>query len=119
MAIGQTVRVYDRVLTIVGVLPAGFGYPNSTAVWIPANTILPETTSRSAHNYTVAARLKPGVDVAAAQAEMTAMASRLEELYPSSNVGKSALVTPMRDELVGDVKWTLYLMLGAVAVWCC
>ena len=113
--IGSTVSFGERTFTIVGVMPAGFRSPGVTDVWFPA-WVVPETTSRGAHNYRVVARLKEGASLEQAQAEMTALAARLESEYPSSNVNKGAAVTSLQDQLVGDTRATLYLLLSAVAL---
>ena len=84
-ALGKTVQVFSRSLNIVGVAPPGFRFPDKTDVWIPANSVLPETASRSGHNYRVVARLKTGATLAEAQAQMTTIAARLEHQYPASN----------------------------------
>ena len=76
----------------------------------------PETTSRGAHNYRVVARLKEGVGLDRAQAEMTAVAARLEQAYPVSNDGKGAIVVPLQEQLVGDTRPTLNMLAGAVAL---
>lgn len=114
--LGRSVEVFGRSLSIVGVAPPGFRFPNKTDIWIPANTALPETTSRSGHNYRVVARLKAGVTANEAQAEMTTIAARLEQLYPPSNKDKSAVVVPMRDDMVSNVRLTLELLLASVCV---
>ena len=114
-AVGSIVSFGERTFTIVGVMPAGFRSPGETDVWIPA-WVQPETTSRSAHNYRVVGRLKEGVALQQAQAEMTAIASRLEAAYPASNDQKGAAVFPLQDQLVGDARSTLYLLLAAVAL---
>jgi len=115
-ALGQTVRVGGHALPIVGVMPARFRFPGKTDLWLPANTLFPETTSRSAHNYRIVARLKPGVTIGEAQAQLTAIAGRLETQYPNSNQDKSMLAEQMRDMMVKDVRTTLYVLLGAVAL---
>ena len=115
-ALGQSVQIFGRSLNIVGVAPPDFRFPDNTDVWIPANTALPETTSRSGHNYRVVARLKAGVTLHEAQAEMTTIAARLEQLYPPSNKNKSAVVVPMRDDMVSNVRLTLELLLASVCV---
>jgi putative ABC transport system permease protein len=115
-ALGQSVQIFGRSLNIVGVAPPDFRFPDNTDVWIPANTALPETTSRSGHNYRVVARLKAGVTLNEAQAEMTTIAARLEQLYPPSNKNKSAVVVPMRDDMVSNVRLTLELLLASVCV---
>ena len=110
-ALGQTVRVYGSQ-PIAGVLPPGFRFPEKTDLWVPAIGRQP----RFAKNFLAVARLKPGVGPERAQAEMTSIARRLEEQYPESNKGRSVAVTRMRDEMIGDVRLTLYLLLGAVSV---
>ncbi|MGI9075579.1 MAG: ABC transporter permease [Bryobacteraceae bacterium] len=113
---GKTIRIFGRTLSVVGVMPAGFHFPDKTDIWIPANTIFSETTSRSGHNYLVVARLKEGVSLEQAQAQMSSIGARLERQYSDSNNGKGVLVMRMRDEMVREVRLTLYLLLGAVGV---
>jgi len=115
-ALGQPLRMFGKTLTVVGVVPDGFRFPDKTDVWFPANTIFPDTESRSGHNYRVVARLKPEVRLEQAQAQMTAIGTRLEQKYPDSNSGKNVAVTRMRDEMVSDVRLTLWIMLAAVGV---
>jgi putative ABC transport system permease protein len=112
-ALGQILRVFNRTLTIVGVLPAGFHFPEKTDIWLPIGET---TTSRSAHNYLVVARLKPGLTLEQAQAQMASIGARLERQYPDSNHDKGVAVTRMRDEMVTNVRTTLWLLLGAVGV---
>ena len=114
--LGKTVRMFDRSLPIVGVMPAGFSFPGKTAIWIEANKLFPETESRSAHNYQVVGRLSPGVSAAAAQAEMTGIGTRLEQQYPNSNRNKNVSVLPMLESMVSNVKLTLWVLLGAAGM---
>ncbi|HVN06192.1 MAG TPA: ABC transporter permease [Bryobacteraceae bacterium] len=115
-AVGQSVRLLGKSLPIVGVLPPRFHFPNESDIWFPANVIYEETASRGGHNYRVVGRLKPGVSLEQAQAQMTAIGDRLARLYPDSNKGMSVAVVRMRDEMVRNVRLTLYLLLGAVAL---
>jgi predicted permease len=112
----QGVQVFGHSLNIVGVAPLGFRFPDMTDVWIPANTVVPETTSRSGHNYRVVARLKAEGTLNKALAEMITIAARLEQLYPPSNKNKSAVVTSLRDDKVSNVRLTLELLLASVCV---
>lgn len=112
--LGKTVRIFDKSLAIAGVLPPKFQFPGRTDVWFPADTIIPETTSRSGHNYRVVGRLKPDVSVEQAHAQMVSIAGRLEQQYPPSNEGKSVAVARLRDTMVSNIRLTLYLLLGAV-----
>jgi putative ABC transport system permease protein len=116
-AMGRMVRVYGKPVSIAGVLPPGFAFPNKTDIWFPANAILPTVTQyRGAHNDRGIARLKPGVSLEQARAEMSTIGERLERQYPESDRNESIVVTGMLDQMVGDVRLTLYLLLAAVAV---
>ena len=113
--VGRAVTFGQRAVTVVGVMPPGFGFPGHTDIWYyPSST--GETASRSAHNYRVVARLKDGVAVAQAQAELSSLAARLSAAYPATNEGKGAAVVPLQDQLVGDTRPTLYLVFGAVGL---
>ncbi|HZT78508.1 MAG TPA: ABC transporter permease [Vicinamibacterales bacterium] len=114
-ALGRAIDVERRSVPIVGVMPPGFSYPAGTDIWLSASTF-PETTSRSAHNYRVVARLKPGVAIGAARAELAAIAARLEAAYPTSNANKSATMIPLQEQLVGNSRATLLLLFGVVAL---
>jgi putative ABC transport system permease protein len=117
-AIGQTLRTENMAFTIVGVMPRGFRFPGANDFWIPMSVFQRpgEIEDRGAHNYEAAGRLKGGVTVRAAQAQMQTIAARLEQQYPSSNKDKSVAVVPMRELMVSGVRTTLYLLLGAVAL---
>jgi predicted permease len=115
-ALGKIVRIQDKSATVVGVLPPRFHFPEQADLWYPANTFFGESSSRSGHNYLVVGRLKPGVTVEQAQAEMASIASGLEKLYPNSNREKSVKVDRLSDTMVSQVRLTLYLMLGSVGL---
>ena len=115
-ALGKPLQIAGKSIDIVGVMPAGFRFPYRTDVWIPAGVFGPESTERSAHNYLVVGRLKPGVSLEQAQSQMTTIGDRLTERYPSSNQTKNVAVTRLRDEMVSDFRTTLYVMLAAVGV---
>jgi putative ABC transport system permease protein len=112
-ALGQVVRILNRPMPIVGILPAGYHFPGKADLWIPSGE---ETSSRSSHNYQAIARLKPDATLEQAQTQMTAIASRLEQQYPNSNKSKGVVVTRMRDQMVSSIRLTLYLLLGAVGM---
>ncbi len=112
--LGQTVRMFGRTLPIVAVLPPGFHFPGMTDLWLPADP--PRTPNRSGQNWLAVGRLRPGLALERAQTEMTSIARRLEQQYPQSNKDRSVAVVRIRDEMVGDVRLTLYLLLGAVSV---
>jgi predicted permease len=111
-ALGQTVNASGR-RSIVGVLPPGFRFPDNTDIWMSE---VGEAGYRSGNNFQSVGRIKSGVPLAHAQAEMSAIAGRLEQQYPETNRGRSVAVMKLRDEMVGDVRLTLYLLLGSVTV---
>ena len=114
-AIGATVKFSDRIFTITGVLERGIRFPARADLYVPF-WIRPATTSRSAHNYRVIARLRDGVSIDQARVEMTTIAARLETQYPASNAGKLTDVVTLQEQLVGGTRATLYTLLGAVAL---
>ncbi len=113
---GRIIRVYGKPYPIVGVLPAGFGFPGHTDVWVPAELSTDDMKYRAAQNWMAVGRLKPGVPLEQAQADMRVIAARRAQLYPESDANRTVAVIGMRDRLVGDVRFTLYLLLGAVSV---
>jgi putative ABC transport system permease protein len=114
-AIGQMVRVEGGALEIVGVLPGSFGFPSQTQVWV-ASPFQPESTSRSAFNYRAVARLRSGVPVRQAQAELSGIAKRLEAAYPNDNRDKSFQLLSLQESLVGPVRPMLLLLMFSVAL---
>ena len=110
-ALGQTLQAYG-VRTIVGVLPAGFRFPDKTDVWFPAELGGP----LAARNYLAVGLLKPGVSVERAQTEMAVIARRLEQQYPDTNKGWNVAVVRIQDDMVRNVRLMLYLLLAAVTV---
>jgi putative ABC transport system permease protein len=116
LAIGRIVRVYGKPFPIAGVLSPGFGFPGKTDVWAPARISPEDRQHRGAQNWQAVGRLKPGVSLERAQAEMKSIGARLEQKYPDVNKGRTAGIVRIRDQMVGDVRLTLYLLLGAVAV---
>lgn len=117
-AIGKTIKSGELELTIIGVMPAGFGFPERSEIWMPDYDFLvqPTTQERSAHNFRAVGLLKPGVSVEQAQAEMKTIGARLAQQYPKDDKLTSVGVTSLRDLLVSQVRLTLYLLLSAVGV---
>jgi putative ABC transport system permease protein len=114
-AIGSTLKYADQIFTVTGVLQPGIRFPPRADVYAPS-WIRAETTSRSAHNYRVIARLADGVTIEQARTDMDAIARRLEAAYPDTNANKLVDVSTLQDWLVGSTKTTLYTLLGAVAL---
>ncbi len=119
---GSDYRIIDHNISfdgrnylVAGVMPASFKFPDFAEVWMPLGWTDQERVVRGNHNYVVIARLKPDVDLKQAQAEMNTISSRLQRLYPEDDKGWGAMVVPLHDDLVSDVRPALLLLMGAVA----
>ncbi len=114
--LGQTLTLSERSYTVIGVMPPHFQFPDqNTEFWTPLALTPRERQDHSKHGLAVTARLKPGVTVEQAQAEMTALAGRLAEQYPASNAGWNVKVVPMLEYAVGGVRRALLVLAVAVA----
>ncbi len=116
--VGQTVQIDGKSRRIVGVMPAGFAYPDHSELWLPlAFSDSDLITQRGAHYLDVVARLRPGVTVEAAGRDLDALARQLAERYPRTNKDHGASAVTLRESLVGKgSQRALWLMLGAVGL---
>ncbi len=116
-AVGQTIRLANRACVIVGVTPADFAFPEGTEIWAPvALPVVVRLPERSGLNFRAVGRIRAGISLTQAQSEMTTIAQRLEQQYPDSNTGRRVVVTRLHDQIVGDVRLMLYVLLGAVVL---
>jgi macrolide transport system ATP-binding/permease protein len=116
--VGQTVTLDSAPHTIVGVLPQEFRFaPRGRAeFWTPFQIFGPCELRRSCHNLSGVGRLRPGVTVEAALAEMTAIARRLEAQYPESNRGQGATIRPLAELVTGEVRPVLLALFGGASL---
>ncbi len=112
--IGRTVNFDGETYSIVGVAPANFRYPEWAQMWEPMAWTDQEKAVRGEHHSVVVARLKRGVALKQAQAEMSAISGRLADQYPADDKGWGAIVIPLHADMVGDVRPALLILLGAV-----
>jgi putative ABC transport system permease protein len=113
--VGQVVTLNSAPVTIIGVMPEGFGFPKNSELWQPfADDYMSDEASRDSHGWPIYARLRPGVTLNQAQAELETVALRLEKEYPRTNTGLRFRVQMFRDQAVRDEKLALQLMMGAV-----
>jgi len=114
--LGRQVHLDDQSYTVVGVLPSLFKYPSSARLWVPLVPFLgPEGTELRIYRVLKAiGRLQPGVSVEKAQAEMRVIADGLEKRYPKFNEGFTASVRPLTEEIVGDSRPALLILLTGV-----
>src|SRR6185503_6551624 len=118
--VGRTVSLDGEAYTVVGVMPASFSIASwgitARDLWVPLAYTAERRAVRDNHNEAVVARLKPGVTVAQAKAEMEAISTRLEREYPQENTGWGATVIPLQELIVGDIRTSLLMLVGAVAL---
>jgi putative ABC transport system permease protein len=114
--IGQPVTMSGRSLTVIGVMPSGFHFLNTqTQAWIPL-ALDPANDWRKQGRYLRSvARLKPGVTIQQAQAELDGIAKQLEREYSDYNKGWGVNLVPIHEQIVGDIRPVLLVLLAAVA----
>jgi len=114
--IGRTIDVNGTATLVIGVMPPSFRYPSrDTDMWAPLVIPADMANSRGAHGYWTVARLRPGIALGTARAQMKQIAARLAAAYPGPNEGHSARVEPMQATLVGPLRRSLDVLSGAAA----
>jgi len=113
--VGQELLLDGQKYTIVGVAPAGFQFlATDTALWVPIAFSPQDLATRTSHNLTVLARLKPGVTPQQAHADVGAITERIARDYPDQARDLRAFVLPLREQLAGQVSRALIVLLVAV-----
>lgn len=114
--VGRAVAVNGRPHTVVGVMPPKFSFPENQKIWIPLTPIA-EAEPRTNRSLFTFARMKPGVDLARARADVAAMAAAVAAQFPATSDGWSAMARPMAEEFIPeDVRLVLLTMMGAVTL---
>ena len=113
-AIGRRITLYGNPLEIVGVAAPGFRYPGGADLWVPWRTT-GGGTNRNLHNYQAVGKLKPGVDLTRAQAEMRTIGDSLARQYPENRL-KTVTLIPLQERLTGSLQLTLWVLMSAVGV---
>jgi putative ABC transport system permease protein len=111
--IGKQVQVSARSMTIVGVMPPGFEYPEQTQVWATSGVVLSEEP-RENRSWSVIARVNPGVNLRQAQSRVSAINAQLAKQFPETNKGWDAKLSILHERLVRELKPSLLALLGAV-----
>ena len=112
--LGRKIELDQRVYTVVGVMSKTMQYPSEVDVFLPFAPTPQQLDNRTAHNYLVIGRLRGGVTVKQAQAELRIVADRLAKAYPATNLGTSVKVEPLLDGINGDLTPLYYrLLMGA------
>ena len=116
--LGRTLTLSGKQYTIIGVLRSDYWFQRTAPLYLPLgqadSSFLTDRSQRP--GLAVVGRLKEGATVAQADAEMRAIAARLAQQYPRTNGDYGAVAVPLKDDLVGSSRRTLYLLLGAVSL---
>jgi putative ABC transport system permease protein len=113
--VGKSITLNGEGYTVVGIMPPGFQFMSQdVGMWVPIAFTQQQAASRGSHYLKVVARLKPGVTVEHAQAEMSTIAARLQQQYPEQNTDLGATVVSLHEEVVGNIRPALLVLLGAV-----
>jgi predicted permease len=115
--VGRTIRLNGENHIVVGIMPQGAQLPFETDLWLPLSQLGEHMlTSRVRHPLEVVARLKAGVTVEHARAEMEAIASRLQQAYPETNKTIGVILDPLHEKLTGDMKPALLALFGTAGL---
>jgi putative ABC transport system permease protein len=117
--VGRTITFDDRPYTIIGVMPPGFSLGYSEQVWIPLDVsriLADPNRARKLHFMYGIGRLKPGVSLEAAHADLMSISRRLEKQYPDANTGHLITMVDLRSAMVGDLRPTMILLTSAAAL---
>lgn len=118
--LGRNIDLNGVSYTVIGVLPPGGAYPTAGEFWMPLSLMDKESqTRRVGHTLDVLGRLKPGVDLAVARADMQTIAARLAQAYPATNRNIGVLLNPLREQLVGSLRPAILTLLGCVVLVLC
>jgi putative ABC transport system permease protein len=113
--IGKQISLNYEKCTIIGVMSRGVQFPDrETELWIPARFTKEQLANHGNHFLQVVARLKPGISLKTANANLATIAKQLEREHPDSNAKVGALAVPLREELAGDVRPAILMLVGAV-----
>jgi predicted permease len=115
-AVGKTIELNYERYDIVGILPAWYTLPARADIWIPLDMGTEKIGRRGSHQWRAIGRVKAGVTVAQALADLNVISERIEKQFPGSNRNVHALVTPMREDLVGNFQAQLWILFGSVAL---
>ena len=112
--IGKTVVLNNEPYTVVGIMPRWFNFQRATDIWTPIDMSPKELGPRGNHRWFAIGRLKSGVTLGEARAELLAISERIEKQYPDSNNRVHAVLTPLKEIVVGDSEASLLILFGAV-----
>jgi putative ABC transport system permease protein len=116
--IGRAIRLDDKAVTVVGVLPRDFEFAlaESAPLWVPLHTNAYTATARNARWLEVIGRLAPGISMEQARSEMEATTAQLAQEYPKQDASIFVTIGSLRDAIVGNIRPLLLILFGAVSL---
>ena len=115
--LNKTLIFDGKPYQVIGVMPAHLRLPQMAELWVPMNfDTNPEMKQRRAHFFRPIGRLKAGVSLAQAQADIDAIAGQLEQQFPDTNTGWSLGLISLRQQLIGDTRTIVFILFGAVGL---
>jgi putative ABC transport system permease protein len=115
-AIGGTVKLNGEAYTVVGVMPAWYRTPGGADLWVPIDATAKGLGSRGTHHLRAIGRIKAGVSLEQARADLRAVAAGLAKQFPDSNGDETAVLVPLREQIIGNTGGQLWTMFGAVGL---
>ncbi|MBS1807008.1 MAG: ABC transporter permease [Acidobacteria bacterium] len=112
---GRRLNVDGPAFTVVGVMPQGFSYPQDADIWVPRE-VEPPQTSRTAHNWSVIARIRDGVTLQQAQTDISTLGKQLRQEYSKGTDAVDLALVPLKEFLTSKVRSGLLLLLAAVGL---
>jgi len=115
--VGQGIALDGTTYEVIGIMPPGFQYPMRAELWVPLRFSARDLeTQRGAHYIDVIGRMKRGVTLDVSREHMRSIAARLATDFPRTNRETTASVHPLRESLVGSVRQSMFVLLGAVSL---
>jgi putative ABC transport system permease protein len=115
-AVGEAITLDSESYTIIGVMPASFNFPSATDIWTPMDMTPKALGQRGTHSYRAIARLKPGVALSEARADLTMICKQLAKQFPDSDGDALPVVRPLKEVLTASSQPELLILFGAVAL---
>lgn len=116
--VGKVLRTSVSSLTVVGVMPEGFRYPDRSELWVPVQSLLQvrraDRQDRGARQFWVIGKLRPGASLDSAQSELDRIGQQLAAAFPVTNEGMRPFLRTLRESTVGNVQPYLWLLFGSV-----
>ena len=115
-SVGRTLMLDGRGYTLVGILPAAFRMAPTTDIWMPVGQYGDDLTSHLHHEFSIVARMKPGVKITEAQAELATLNQQEDQAFPDAHKNWGVLITPMEDPSAVKMRLALLILFGAVGL---